>query len=455
MKPKARILLAVMAIVTLLSSITYPMHFVVAGSEDAPESWGEFLNPDGSINWSKLTYIGDVSEPAEWMNIEVPGGIQVPLGEATYSRYITPSGNVLVLPSPATMFMTFLHPVESGFANQPPEMLGSGYQTLAMLTSDYIDPADLQALGYVDPVDFFQAVIEGRENIWSLINANFLMELVHMTVDSGFLVTALWLYLGANCQAMPGGCPAELGLIPTPGGPGDTPEPGSDVCPPATVAYEDVKVAGSQVAPAHPVVVGQDPEKRGVDVEVLIRIPPVIFTWYEAHRSTTCRYAGNGSGSGCPGPGNRYDAVIGADGKHIRWSASMETSPNWRRSVETECIRHVEVFPDYLDYTVVNANLSSESRAWILNDLAAAYPGASLKRPDWQFSFHGPGNANGSGSVNWSQLIPGIQVADPGTYHLQAVGRTTGTLVSSPRSFDQPFGEFEVELLRVTLIEAP
>lgn len=133
----------------------------------------------------------------------------------------------------------------------------------------------------------------------------------------------------------------------------------------------------------------------------------------------------------------------------------METSPNWRRSVETDCIRHVEVFPDYLDYTVVNANLSSESRAWILNDLAAAYPGASLKRPDWQFSFHGPGNANGSGSVNWSQLIPGIQVADPGTYHLQATGRTTGTLVSSPRSFDQPFGEFEVELLRVTLIEAP
>ncbi len=67
------------------------------------------------------------------MNVEIPGGIQVPLGQAVYNRYLTPSGNVLVLPSPATMFMTFLHAETSGFIANTPEMLSSGQSMLAML----------------------------------------------------------------------------------------------------------------------------------------------------------------------------------------------------------------------------------------------------------------------------------------------------------------------------------
>src|SRR3990172_2312639 len=195
MNPNSRIFLGIIYASLILAILIYPTLSAFAQEGESP--WGEFLNPDGSINWANLTYLGEVSEPADWMSIEIPGGIRVPLGQATYNRYLTPSGNVLVLPSPATMFMTFLHPEASGFAANPPEMLGSGHSVLAMLAADYIDVEDLQALGYIDPAEFFRAVIEGRENIWSVVSPNFLIEITRMTLDAGYLVTALWLYL--NC----------------------------------------------------------------------------------------------------------------------------------------------------------------------------------------------------------------------------------------------------------------
>ena len=161
------------------------------------------------------------------------------------------------------------------------------------------------------------------------------------------------------------------------------------------------------------------------------------------------------TGSGCPGAGNRYDRVIGADGNRTRWNSSIEGNSNWDVDTETECIEHVEVFPDYLDFASLNVNLSGESRNWILTDLAQAYPGAHLKRPDWNFAFQGPGSLGGASVVSFFQLIPNIQFADPGVYALRLYGRTTGTLVSAPRPFDLPLNPFQVDLLRVTLIEAP
>ena len=325
MKTITRILLGLICVAIILVILVNPV--LKAFADEGDDAWGEFLNPDGSINWANLTYLGEVSEPADWMMIEIPGGIQVPLGESRYSRYITPSGNVLVLPSPATMFMTFLHPEASGFATNPPEMLSSGSQILAALAADYIDVEDLQALGYIDPADFFRAVIEGRENIWSVVSPNFLIEIVRMSFDAGFLVTGLWLYLsGVNCDAIPGGCPPGFGLTPTPGG---TPTPPPPVaCPAPSIAFENVYASGEKVAPPKPVVVGQDPEKRGADVELRVTIPPVIFTWYEARTTNICEYAPGGNGGGCPGPGSDYDKVIDSDGNETDWSYFMENNSN-------------------------------------------------------------------------------------------------------------------------------
>jgi hypothetical protein len=354
------------------------------------------------------------------------------------------------------MFMTFMHPQTSGFNANIPEMLTSGSQVLAALTTDYIDLEDLHALGYVDPNEFFQAVIDGRENIWSVVRPNFLIEIARMSLNSGYLVTGLWLYLkGGNCDAIPGGCPAESSLIPTPGPGGTSTPPTPTGCPGASIASGDISASARKVAPLYPVVVGQDPETRGVDIQLDIKIPPVVLTWYEAKEHAICAYASSGTGGGCPGPGSRYERVTGANGRNTPWLASMESNGNWNASTETECIQHQDPFADALNSASLSINLSQASRNWILTNLAQAYPGAHLKHPDWSFAFYGPGNTVGGKVISFSQLIDHIALADPGMYQIQVSGHTTGTLVSPPRYFDLPTSEFRVDLMRETLSEAP
>lgn len=456
MKPIWRVLLGLLLISSLLIIASQPL--IRSFAQQGESDWGEFLNPDGSINWANLTYLGDTSEPAQWMNVEFPGGIQIPLGEAHYSRYVTPSGNVLVLPSPATMFMTFLHPDESGFTANPPQMLSSGAQILSALTTGFVDLQQVQALGYVDPMAFFQAVIDGQENIWSVVLPTFLIEIAHMSIDSGFLVTGIWLYLsGINCDEIPGGCPISLLLTPTPGGPGGTPTPppSSGDCPQVRIQTEAITARGEKIAPLHPVVVGQDVERRGADVEVQVTIPPVIFTWYEAVEREVCSYTATGEGSGCPGPANRYDQVLNGAGHETEWSPLMENNRYWLDEIETECIEHTELFPDYLNTAALSVQLNGDSRVWIQTSLAQAYPGAHLIHPDWAFTLYGPGDPGANGTVHFAQILQNLPFADPGVYEMRLNGRTMGTLVSSPRTFTLSLSEFTVELLRVTLIEMP
>ena len=184
------------------------------------------------------------------------------------------------------------------------------------------------------------------------------------------------------------------------------------------------------IAPLHPVVVGQDPERRGVDVEGHITIPPVVYHTFERrrHDDLICS-AVSGGGSGCP------------DHPH---------SPFFTTHVRTwyECVEHTRIYPDNLASAKVSINLTQDSRHYILTHLAEAYPDAHLIHPDFTFSY-GPG-----GSV-WSQIIPNIQVSDPGDYTVTVMALTTGTPVSAPRTATIGLGTFPVELVRVTLIDQP
>lgn len=415
--------------------------------------WGEVLNPDGSVNWGNLTLAGEVSQPADWMTVEL-GGVEIPLGDATYSQYLTPSGQVLVLPSPATLLMSYLDPVGSGLAASPPSALQNMASTLALMASGYYDPTQLPP-EYVNPQDFFQAVIDGEVNIFSFIGPEFLLSVVQMSFDAGFLVNALWLYPpGVDCAAIPGGCPPGLGGGPGVPTPGPTPTPAPQSCPQPFITTTSVTASGGKSAPLNPVVVGQDAERRGVDLQAALSIPPVAFHWYEENTILNCVYQEGGQGTGCPGPANTYDAMLGFPGIE-EWNGTMMGSPHWAEQEYEECTEHVEIFPDYLAYANLTASLSPESRAWIESELAQAYPGAALMHPDWSFVFAGPGTLGGDQAVNWSQSIPGVQVADPGTYTLRLSGQTTGTPVSAPRAFAIDLGSFLVEMVRVTLIEQP
>lgn len=406
-------------LISFLAALVVPTQAAQADEGDSP--WGDFLNPDGSIAWDQLTDLGTVSEPADWMDITLPGGLVIDL-DATYHRYQTPTGNIVVLPSPATLFFMALYPVESGLTNAE-SMLGNGASILAMLvgpslTSDQL--AQLVSQGYTDPAEFFQAVIDGREDIWSIINRNFFFEIMIMSFDSGFLVNALLLYLNgvADCESIPGGC---AGLLADCEDGNCLPE--TPICPAPTITQAAATLTIQKVAPENPLVVGQDPEKRGADIQAQASIPPVIFTWYEHIQDPpTCESTSSGNGGGCPGPGSRYDN---------NWDPSMENNPGYEVvDGEIHCIEHVEVLPEAITEVQANAQLSPESRYWILNDLASKYYEAYIHQPRFNLvpeMAQMSGGCGGNGVCTAETQVLNVPFADPGTFNLRMWVYTAGT----------------------------
>jgi hypothetical protein len=451
----SRLFIALLLVI-VLTSASIPAK---AGSSSP---WGEILNPDGTIKWSSLKDLGTTSQPASWMDLTLPGGIALNL-DATYHRFQTPSGNILVLPSPATLFFMAQHPKESGLIGAS-SMLGDGAAILSMLLSPSLSAAQLAQIaskGFVDPKQFFQAVIDGKENIWSIVNFNYLFDIMKMSFSSGFLVNALILYINgvSNCASIPGGC---SGVVQNPNGP-----PEASVCPAPTTSQKPAVLDIQKMAPEKPLVVGQDPAKRGADVQLSVTIPPLIFTWYqEIQDPPVCRFAGDGSGKGCAGPGSRYKAVKDANGNSISWSPSMENNPNWR-SIDgaIHCIKHVDTVPEPILSVQSTATLSPESRSWILGHLASVYYGAYIHRAAFDLvpgMGQATGGCGGDGVCSAAVLIPRIPFADPGTFSLQMWVYTAGAVwhwngmsfpISQPRTLYKD-SSLDVYVTLVSLVPA-
>ena len=89
------------------------------------------------------------------------------------------------------------------------------------------------------------------------------------------------------------------------------------------------------------------------------------------------------------------------------------------------------------DYVRLNsirltATLSARSRAWIRNELAARYPGARVRRPNWNLRAL-PTYRIVRSRVLWNGVhevvisITRIPFEDPGRYVVEVQARTTGT----------------------------
>ena len=426
-----RLKYCILLVVLVLSSFVVNMVAYAQGEQPPQDGpWGEVIDDNGEIIYSNLTDLGEIQVDAEWMP-------DVPFinGEATYHRYLTPSGNIVVMPSASTLFFMALNPEESGI-NDSSYALGNGLGVFETMLAGYVSPSDLAGMGYTSPEDFYQAVINGQAKIFTFdFMGQFFLDLLDMSVADQNLYTMLLLYTNGNCDAVPGGCP--------PGMPIPTPTPPPSVCPAPFIQTGPIQVTGGsgdggKIAPPNPVVIGQDPERRGVDVQVNVLIPPVVYHFFEVirHDDLVCAWDSTGRGSGCPD-----------HPRDSRWTTEINT---WY-----ECREHTQVFPDYLASARVSVNLTQTSREWILTDLAQAYPGAHLLHPDFSFPFSGPGSLLGNQSVSWSAVIPNIQTADPGNYSTTVTVRTTGTAVSAPRQVQIGIGQFTVELVEVTLIEQP
>ena len=441
MKPK-RILhksfLALLLVVLLFSSLTPA--FAQSGGGSA---WSEVVDENGHLRYDNLIDLGETVEDADWMDVPLPFGMELDL-DANYHRYQTQDGNIVVLPSPLTVMMMAMHPVESGLANAQSQLgLGGfvGAEFLGSLLGDHMNWDGLSQAHpeYASPENFWQAVLSGKENVWTWFSGlDFLTDLAMLSWNDMDLRLGLLLYLkgAANCQQIPGGCSGIVieKLLPK-------------TCPAPSVVVQQPTLSIRKQAPENPLVVGQDPDKRGADVHVSANVPPVIYTWYEPiyEEVDVCRPLADGEVADC----RQSDTSVYADGK-----TDSEL-------VLVDCRKHVEYLPDRVTSVIATAQLAPASKAWILNQLSGAYYEAYIHRESFNLV---PGLAAwqggcSGGTCTASALVERVPFADPGKFNLTLKVQTAGASfggrkITQPRSL-RATGELQVFVALTTLIEQP
>lgn len=272
-------------------------------------------------------------------------------------------------------------------------------------------------------------------------------QLFDESIENDFIITTYILL--PSCDTNFGCDPSTLELA----GDGETPEELAILefetvnCPSPWVDFDPIRIGsdgqgdGGKIAPDYPVVVGQDDERRGVDVQAWAQVPPVYFHWYEAvpRLANRCLYTASAwEGERCTDANTNVAARIG--------------NPNWqvRQVVTYDCREHVEVYPDPIANVNVSLVLADKSRRYINGHLAVVYPGARVYQPAFSLNFPGPGGLSGS-TYFWETTEEKIQIQDPGWWVVTVTVTTTGTEVSAPRTGVLGLGGFWDFVIRVKL----
>jgi len=258
---------------------------------------------------------------------------------------------------------------------------------------------------------------------------------------------------GTTTPRPPDGTPT-----PTPGGmppgPGATPTPAGGSCPAPSCSQKPPQ-ASLSFDPPYPVVVGQDPDRRGVDVTLHVTSFPVIRIYYTREKvgereETRCVWTD---------PGNPDHTAIWSPGNPPTPNNTPPCDLNWPdwewKTVKVdvfECVRHVQVLPDpvNLNSVFMQATLSPSSRRWI-EELAQRYPGARVRRPDWYMRAVGSGHLNPDGSYE-AHATAHFAFEDPGIYLVTASAHTRGTICTPPRTITARIPDLRVHFLDTTLI---
>lgn len=413
---------------------------------DPNGAWGEVVNPDGSINYANLTDGGVVTQPADWMP-SIPGVGPV---DAEYHVYTTPSGNTILMPTASTLFFMSANPNESGF-NAAATTLGTGGLStaegnnmltgiaglgvwFAELTGSGADTSTIFPDGNGE--QFFNQVLSGETDIYSLGPEGLLNFLTSLANQSGAdlangdglnLYTYMLLYPPGQCGTVPGGCtPEQLALLQALLPPvDDATPPAPNSCPSPFVTPGQIVRAGTLIEPNYPLVVGQDPDKRGVDVSVNASVRPTIRTSYTPEPIVECKAGANVGGvSNC---------------------TMSNGQPGHEKVVGWDCVEHTETYPECISYASAALKLTSESKDWILNELSLHFPGAYLHRPNISMG--------SSHTCAWTETFDHLQTADPGNWDITLSGQTSGTPVSAPRNFGGAAGQFGVWLKEIAIIK--
>jgi hypothetical protein len=348
----------------------------------------------------------------------------------TYYRYITPCGNVVIMPATFTSLFATLDP-----SALPPEGwlgIGTGLYSTAdgmasirgmrtpsgKIVGEMIDGV-LQLCGVLpeEENEFYQDMLNGQGCAWTMgyetaseLSQFWSSQFVPEKSENnplGIMPSAVLVYPAADCAKLDrfGGCPCD-------------PEPPASAtqCPAPTITTQIIYADVKKIAPVNPVVIGQDPQKRGADIEANVTVPPVVYTWYEAI------------------------PVYGEYCKPWRWGDEGEACQvNWYDAWNTgtlqtyisryECRQHVEIYPDQVVSMSVSSVLSTPSRGWITGDLATKWYNAVVKQPTFMLV---PGYGTYTPYCDGAKVCRGqadalrVPFRDPGNFLLQLTGMTRG-----------------------------
>ena len=448
-------------LVLLLAVLLVPIQ-VVQAQDSNP--WDEVVNPDGSLR-DDLLDLGEIDVDADWMDMQLPLNLTIDL-DANYHRYQTQDGDIILLPSPTTLFFMAMHPYESGLVAAESQIgVGGaiGIELLGGLVGDSInwDKVFQQNPQYTAPDDFWGDVISGNQNIFTFFaGVDFLTDLGLLSVEDMNLRLALLAYTNgaADCTTVPGGCtgvrvptsqpssqvtprPTSIPtqrptLAPTAAPKPTRLLPSIPNCPAPTIEQGAPSLQIGSLGPPKPLVVGQDPEKRGADIRATANIPPVVYTYYtikpifEEQCEETCKPAAPGVKPVC--------------------SESCEEV-----LVRFECEQHIEIYPERITSVLADASLSAASQTWILNNLAGKWYEAYIHQGSFNLApgmVHPQIGCGGNSACYANLLVTRVPFADPGTFNLSWTVTTAGTPLTSARTL-QAAGTVEVWVTLVTLVE--
>lgn len=429
-----------------------------AGDDGEGYPWANVFDEEGHL-LDNLTDLGEVEVEADWMDLGIPGVLEI---NPTFHQFVTASGEMLLVPSASTLFFMGLHPGESGLIDSygalqnGQGMAITGASLLVHLFNQTANGQDLLAqidqFGYTDPALFMDELIHNQDQIWTFAGTdvlNLLMELMTIGFGDEMLATTYLLYLKGDCQASPTGCPENLCLVAPQACQEMLPAVASNSpnahCPADSITVGTPLLTIRPVAPAHPLVTGQDPARRGVDIHLSAVIPPTVQVVYQAvpvyGDVQRCTFGGKGASLNCATqPGLRvFDGT---------WRSVREV-------VGMECQRRVNTYPEAIAALTAWTELSQVSRTWILNELRAYYPGAEILAGSIGLI---PGRTSVQGGCGGDKvcrgtaLIPQVQFQDPGQHQLHLRVQTAGTPLTQGRILTG-FGQVEIGFIAVRLIQ--
>ncbi len=213
--------------------------------------------------------------------------------------------------------------------------------------------------------------------------------------------------VGCWCPLCPWLCDGGGGTPPEP--PTPTPEP----TPQTPCEYEPYTVSYDPVAymyyyPPHPIVAGQDPEKRGVDLVFVAQSFPIEY-WY---KDLVCVEEGCCHNEQCEGDNPPDDCGT----RGCEWNETP-------CCIRSECRWFTRYYPDTIEDVRISLSLSPGSRSYIERVLARKYPGARVKG---NYPMQPVSSVDGLHTHLATGRALRVQLQDPGTYEVNVCVDVSG-----------------------------